>query len=132
MMMVERHSKADSDLHSSLEKAVLVNTASEAAGADGTTKMMMSGPPFTNHSHILVWTDHDADDLFSLVLGRRLVYLQNQVCPILSECTFLMEKTSGLNKADTVVIASKRHFPYGGKKSDKAWTMIVPDPEYHR
>jgi hypothetical protein len=39
MKMVERHSKADSDLDSSLEKAVLVNTASEAAGANGTTKI---------------------------------------------------------------------------------------------
>ena len=31
-----------------------------------------------------------------------------------------------------MVIASKRHFPYGGSKSGKTWTLILPDPDYHR
>ena len=30
------------------------------------------------------------------------------------------------------MIASKRHFPYGGKESGKTWTLILPDPDYHR
>ena len=54
-----------------------------------TTQMMMSGdPPFRNHSHILIWTDHDQHDLFSLILKRKLVFLQANICPILDECTF--------------------------------------------
>jgi len=95
---------------------------------------MRSGdPPFKNHSNVLVWTDHDDQDSFSLVLKRRLSYLTD-LCPILQECTFNFDKHSsnGVQKADIVVIASKRHFPYGGSKSGKTWTLILPDPDYHR
>ena len=53
---------------------------------------MRSGdPPFKNHSNVLVWTDHDDQDSFSLVLKRRLSYLTN-LCPILQECTFNFDK----------------------------------------
>ena len=43
-----------------------------------------------------------------------------------------MHSSNGVQKADIVVIASKRHFPYGGSKSGKTWTLILPDPDYHR
>ena len=43
-----------------------------------------------------------------------------------------MYSSNGVQKADIVVIASKRHFPYGGSKSGKTWTLILPDPDYHR
>ena len=53
---------------------------------------MRSGdPPFKNHSNVLVWTDHDDHDSFSLVLKRRLSYLTD-LCPILQECTFNFDK----------------------------------------
>ena len=90
-----------------------------------TTQMMQSGdPPFKNHSHILVWTDKDNHDLFSLHLQRRLSYLKS-TCPALNECTFTFEK-KGSEEADIVVIATKRHFPYGGQESSKTWTLILP------
>ena len=89
-------------------------------------------PPFRNHSHILIWTDHDQHDMFSLVLKRRLTFLKANICPILEECTFHLDKREPHDNADTVVIASKRHFPYGGKESGKTWTLILPDPDYHR
>ncbi len=28
--------------------------------------------------------------------------------------------------------AAKRVFPFGGRASDKTWTMILPDPDFHR
>ena len=107
------------------------NTSSVQAGntKEVTTQMMQSGDhpqpqPFKNHSNILVWTDKDNHDLFSLHLQRRLSYLKN-TCPALNECNFTFEKKDS-EQADIVVIATKRHFPYGGKKSSKTWTLILP------
>ena len=130
MMMVDMHSEKTVD-NTTKAKIGLYN-------ADVTTQMMMSGtgehrqhvPPFKNHSRILVWTDDDDQDMFSLVLSRRLDYLREKQCPVLNECTFTFQKKG--HEADTVVIASKRHFPYGGKESGKTWTLILPDPDYHR
>ena len=70
--------------------------------------------------------------MFSLVLKRRLTFLKANICPILEECTFHLDKREPHDNADTVVIASKRRFPYGGKESGKTWTLILPDPDYHR
>ena len=120
MIMVSRHTLAK-------------NTSSVIAAAGNTkevtTQMMQSGDPhfqqpFKNHSNILVWTDKDNHDLFSLHLQRRLSYLKN-TCPALNECNFTFEKKDS-EQADIVVIATKRHFPYGGKKSAKTWTLILP------
>ena len=60
-----------------------------------------------------------------MVLDRRITYLRENSCPVLSECTFTFKKQT-INEADTVVIAAKRHFPYGGKESGKTWLLIIP------
>ena len=88
------------------------------------------GPPppssFKNRSsNILIWTDREQRDIFSMVLDRRIAYLRENSCPVLSECIFTFKK-QGINEADTVVIAAKRHFPYGGKESGKTWLLIIP------
>ena len=72
----------------------IINIPSTSCPIVTSTQMMgmRSGdPPFKNHSNVLVWTDHDDQDSFSLVLKRRLSYLTN-LCPILQECTFNFDK----------------------------------------
>lgn len=120
MMMVEKHSKLDGN------STTAKNLNNSLGKIDVTTQMMMSGdPPFKNHSKILIWTDHDERDIFSLVMNKRIAHLRENSCPVLNECTFIFKK-KGSNDADTVVVAAKRHFPYGGKESAKTWTLIIP------
>ena len=52
-------------------------------------------------------TDREERDIFSMVLDRRIAYLRENSCPVLSECTFSFKKQD-INEADTVVIAAKR------------------------
>ena len=51
--------------------------------------------------------DREERDIFSMVLDRRIAYLRENSCPVLSECTFSFKKQD-INEADTVVIAAKR------------------------
>ena len=123
MIMVSRHStlaKAN-NVSKNINKKQSINKE------EITTQMMVQSgiePAPKNHTNILVWTDKDSLDNFSLHLDRRLTYLR-QTCPVLRECTFLFEKKDS-KEADIIVIASKRHFPYGGVESAKTWTLILP------
>lgn len=131
MMMVEMHS---TKAHNKSGRHNIDNTGPHNAIInDVTTQLMMSGePPHKNHSQILVWTDKDSNDMFSLVLKQRLAYLRGNSCPILNECTFHFDKKAHIEDSETIVIATKRHFPYGGKESGKTWMLILPDPDFHR
>lgn len=123
MILVDKHSSANLQ-----HESTNVTFASNQSYNDVTTQMMMSGdPPFKNHSKILVWTDHEDKDIFSLVLKKRIAHLRENSCPVLNECSFSFTKRG--NDADTVVVAAKRHFPYGGKESGKTWTLIIPGHE---
>ena len=62
---------------------------------------------------------------FSMVLDRRIAYLRENSCPVLGECSFTFKKQA-INEADSVIIAAKRYFPYGGKESGKTWLLIIP------
>ena len=149
MMMVEMHggaTKVEANSHNVTRKKsqsataappALNGPASVGLLHDVTTQMMMnsesaliSDPPIltplkNNQSKILIWTDHEEKDIFSLVLKRRLAFLSRQkACPVLNECSFSFTKKG--NDADTVVVAAKRHFPYGGRGSGKTWTLILP------
>ena len=123
MIMVSRHS--------TLAKVSNVSKHVTNSKEEITTQMMVKSdqkvvgqPLFKNHTSILIWTDKDNHDVFSLHLQRRLSYLRN-TCPALKECIFTFDKKDSKD-TDIIVIASKRHFPYGGIESSKTWTLILP------
>ncbi len=126
--MVEMHANSSNSVKTRHSTNATSNTPQSQ---DVTTQMMMNGEPnlvnwiSNNQSKILIWTDHEERDLFSIVLKKRLSYLQSNSCPVLRECSFAFSKKS-INDADTVVVATKRHFPYGGSQSGKTWTLIIP------
>ena len=126
MIMVSRHS--------TLAKVSNVSKHVTNSKEEITTQMMVQSgenhqkPLFKNHTSILIWTDKDNHDVFSLHLQRRLSYLRN-TCPALKECIFTFDKKDSKD-TDIIVIASKRHFPYGGIESSKTWTLILPGKSF--
>ncbi len=119
LMIIQSHTTSSGSGKSDDLQTVKGNQEADLGAAsevkDATTKMMISRPrrkndtgsskSFKNVSTILLWTDHDSEDIFWLVLNRRLTYLRNEVCPVLQECVFTPNK-SRIREADTVLIGN--------------------------